>query len=79
MDRIKNIWRENSGLVVIGLAILAVLSGQLPERSAGAESTTAQESIQSEVVDEEIAVSMRDGECGSERNFGHIMPCTREE
>ena len=78
MDRIKNIWRENSGLVVIGLAILAVLSGQLPERSAGAENT-AQESIET-VVDEEIAVSMRDGgECGSERNFGHIMPCTRGE
>ena len=77
MDRIINIWRENPGLVVIALVLLAVLSGQLPaKRSAGAENPLAQEPLQRE-EGEEIAVSMHDSECGSERNFGHIMPCGR--
>lgn len=75
-----NVWRMSPGLVVIILVVLAVLSGQLPgQGSVGAEDTADQELRHKAQINDQIAIMMRDGKCGSKRKFGHIMPCGRGE
>lgn len=75
-----NVWRMSPGLAVIILVVLAVLSGQLPAQSSvRAESAADQKLRQKVQINDQIAIMMRDGKCGSKRKFGHIMPCGRGE
>ena len=79
MGNMMKFWREHLGLVVIFLVVLAVLSGQLPAHERSHGETSIAEGLLLDAGKGRIAIMVKEGACGTQLRFDHIMSCVRGE